>query len=90
MRVRSKKREAMFRIYRKRVALYLIEHSWCEYPLGCGKRSTSVQHRRGRFGQRLLDETWWAASCADHQMLAEDRTGEALECGWLVRIEGIA
>lgn len=87
MRARSRKREAMFRIYRKRVALYLAEHPHC---LRCAQPAVTVHHRRGRTGFRLLDETWWAPSCEPCNTWAEEHTGDALATGWLVRIEGVA
>jgi hypothetical protein len=73
-------------------SLYLSAHPQCEFPGdgGCRQQATEIQHRRGRRGDRLLDVGWWAASCHDHNMWAEEHTGEALACGWLVRIEGAA
>jgi hypothetical protein len=88
MRTRSLKRSRQIREYGPKAEAFLEAHPWCEFPLGCDQPSTSVQHLRGRRGLRLLDERWWAASCHTHQAFAEDRTGEALACGWLVRIEG--
>jgi hypothetical protein len=55
---------------------------------GCGQPATELHHRRGRRGARLLDQAWWAASCATHNDFAETHTGESLDIGWLVRIEG--
>lgn len=78
------------RVYTRRKTLFLIEHNRCEFPLGCDMPSVVVHHRRGRFGGRLLDERYWAGSCHDHNDFAETKTGEALECGWLLRIEGVA
>lgn len=90
MRARSKKRAALMRIYVKRAAEFLTEHPRCQFPGGCAQRATVVHHRRGRFGARLLDEQWWAASCDQHNAFAEEHTGQALDIGWLVRIEGVA
>lgn len=90
MRRVSKKRAALLRIYSKRRAEFLDARPVCEFPQGCNRRATTVQHLRGRRGDRLLDEMWWAASCLDHNLWAEDHTGEALAMGWLVRIESVA
>lgn len=90
MRAVSKRRAALLRIYAKRRVEFLTNRPKCEFPRGCEQRATTIQHLRGRRGERLLDETWWAASCLDHNLWAEDHTGEALAMGWLVRIEGVA
>lgn len=90
MRRISRKRAAAMRVYRKRAAEFLTEHPQCQFPTGCDKRATVVHHRRGRFGARLLDERWWAASCPGHNAFAEEHTGQALDIGWLVPIEGVA
>jgi hypothetical protein len=68
---------------------FLLGREWCEFPLGCSARATVVHHRRGRFGARLLDIDWWAASCAHHNDYAETNTGHSLAIGWLVPIEGV-
>ena len=90
MRARSPKRAQQMAAYVKRIPGFLALHPMCEFPLGCPARAEVIHHRRGRFGLRLLDEQWWAASCHAHNMFAEEHTGEALDCGWLVRIEGAA
>lgn len=86
----SPKRRTQERVYSKLRAQFLDAHPWCEFPLGCTERATTVQHIRGRFGARLNDMRWWRASCLRHNLWAEDNTGEALALGWLVRIEGAA
>lgn len=78
------------REYRKLVGPFLTGRQQCEFPEGCEARSTVVHHRRGRFGRRLVDVDWWAASCDFHNDFAETRTGEALAIGWLIRIEGVS
>lgn len=88
MRARSPKRAKEMREYIPLAKAYLAENEWCQFPLGCGQRSQVVHHTRGRFGKRLLDRKWWKASCHSHNQFAEDDTGVALACGWLVRIEG--
>lgn len=90
MRAVSKKRQRELRVYKSCRLAYLEQHPRCEFPLGCDEPSTEIQHRRGRRGLRLLDVTWWAASCHGHNQWAEEHTGEAIDCGWLVRIEGAA
>jgi hypothetical protein len=87
MRRVSRKRSLVLRIYAKKRREYLAEHDTCEFPLGCTERATTIQHLRGRFGDRLLREEWWAASCWAHNSWAEDHTGEALAIGWLHKIE---
>jgi hypothetical protein len=86
----SAKRAQQMRVYRGLRAVYLADHPYCEFPLGCGAQATEIQHRRGRSGNRLIDVTWWSASCHVHNQWAEEHTGEALACGWLVPIEGVA
>lgn len=90
MRRVSKKRAVAVRLYRRQRERFLVEHPNCEFALGCPKPSEVIHHRRGRSGSRLNDERYWAASCWDHNDFAETRTGEALDCGWLLRIEGVA
>lgn len=90
MRTVSKKRARELNAYRTLRVSFLEANPLCEFPLGCGQAATEVQHRRGRRGARLLDVEWWAASCHAHNMFAEESTGAALDCGWLVRIEGAA
>jgi len=90
MRRVSKKRAAALRVYRKRRDDFLTANPQCQFPGGCEQRSTVVHHRRGRFGARLLDERFWAASCDYHNDYAETHTGESLALGWLVRIEGVS
>lgn len=90
LRNRSLKLQRAMTIYRREVRAFLTEHDRCEFPLGCTEASAVVHHRRGRFGKRLLDKRYWAASCHAHNSYAEDHTGESLECGWLLRIEGVA
>lgn len=86
----SRKRAAQQRVYSKLRAAFLAEHPRCQWPGGCAWPATTVQHLRGRSGERLNDTTWWAASCWPHNAWAEEHTGAALEMGWLVRIEGAA
>lgn len=90
MRPRSPKRAAQMREYRKLVGPFLEANPWCQFPLGCSEPATQVHHRRGRRGLRLLDQAWWAASCATHNDYAETHTGHALALGWLVCIEGLS
>lgn len=90
MRAVSPKRAKQLREYTKRRRVFLEARERCEFPNGCTERATTVQHLRGRRGERLLDENWWAASCLRHNLWAEEHTGEALAIGWLVRIEGVA
>lgn len=89
MRTRSLKLQRAMRVYRQMVGDFLNEHSICEFPLGCDSPAEMVHHRRGRRGRRLLDQNYWAGSCARHNQFAEDNTGEALACGWLLRIESV-
>lgn len=77
------------REYIPQAETFLAEHNGCEFPLGCPKASRVVHHKRGRFGKRLLDKRFWAASCDFHNDYAETNTGAALACGWLIPIEGV-
>jgi hypothetical protein len=80
----------LLRVYAKHRTEFLENRPVCEFPKGCTERATTIQHLRGRRGARLLDEQWWAASCLEHNLWAEDHTGEALDLGWLIRVEGIS
>jgi hypothetical protein len=86
----SRKRARQLRLYKPLARHFLTGHTVCEWPPGCEARAVCVHHRRGRFGERLLDTDYWAASCAFHNEFAETHTGEALACRWLLRIEGAA
>lgn len=86
----SDKRRRENATYRTRRDDYLQQHPVCEFPLGCNQRATEVHHKRGRFGGRLLDEAFWAASCREHNTFAEIRTGEALAIGWLIPIGAVS
>jgi hypothetical protein len=89
VRTVSRKRARQLRQYAKQRAWFFDIHLWCEFP-GCERPAAVVHHRRGRFGGRLNDTAWWAASCIPHNDFAETHTGEALELGWLVRIEAMS
>lgn len=90
MRARSLKRAREIREFAPLAEAFLEEHDRCEFPLGCDQPSVVVHHKRGRFGRRLLDRDWWAAACNFHNNYAEEQTGAALACGWLVPIEGVS
>lgn len=77
---------AKVRLLRKRYDTFLSTREWCER---CGSPATCVHHRRGRVGSLLLDERWWAASCAGCNDFAETRTGVALSEGWLLPAFGL-
>jgi hypothetical protein len=88
MRRVSLKRQRELRTYKRLRERFLADYLWCEFP-GCQRPAAVVHHRRGRFGGRLNDVEWWAASCVEHNDYAETNTGEALACGWLIRIEAM-
>ena len=88
MRRASLKRQRELRRYAHLRRDFFTRRLWCEFPLGCDRPAAVVHHRRGRFGGRLNDVDWWAASCVEHNDYAETHTGHSLEIGWLVRIEG--
>lgn len=90
MRPRSLKRQRLMSVYVPRARAFVQENPVCQFPLGCDRPSAVVHHTRGKRGLRLLDEAWWKASCHEHNMLAEDDTGAALDCGWLIPVESIA
>lgn len=87
---RSVKRAAQERTYAVLRREFLATWPMCQFPRGCGRPADEIQHLRGRRGERLNATEWWAASCHEHNMFAEEHTGEALAMGWLVRIEGVA
>lgn len=89
MRAVSPKRAKQLREYTKLRHRFLDANPWCSFPLGCDRPTAVVHHRRGRFGARLNDTAWWAASCVEHNDFAETHTGESIRIGWLIRIEGV-
>lgn len=88
LRAVSVKRAGQMNEYRPLSDAFLAEHRFCQYPDGCGQPATDLHHRRGRFGERLLDQRYWAASCRRHNDEAETNTGHCLDIGWLIPIEG--
>jgi len=78
---RSVKRAEQMAVYVPERNTFLTANSLCQYPEGCGQRATQVHHRRGRRGLRLLDKTWWSASCDFHNEYAETNTGHCLTIG---------
>lgn len=93
LRARSLKLQRAMAVYRRQVAAFLADHDTCEHPTNHPDgfvRSSVVHHRRGRFGKRLLDQRYWAASCNPCNAEAEENTGKSLDCGWLIPVESIA
>lgn len=90
LRKRSDKRAQQMSLYRPLARAFLETHPRCQFPLGCTAPSTEVHHRRGREGARLLDERFWAASCRACNEYAEEHTGDALACGWLLPANDVA
>lgn len=89
MRRMSNKRAAQNRRYLRLRSEFLENRPACEFPGGCTERATTVQHLRGRRGERLLQVEFWAASCWLHNVVwAEDNPALAYASGWKVRIEG--
>lgn len=85
----SPKRAVQLADYAVERVAYLKRHPWCAFPLGCGQRATTVQHLKGREGERLLDQRYWAPSCLPHNLWAEDHTGDALAIRWLLPINQV-
>jgi|tagenome__1003787_1003787.scaffolds.fasta_scaffold12968679_1 ribosome-interacting GTPase 1 len=79
MRPVSRKKAAVIRVYIKRRAEFLEHNPWC---LRCGKTATEVHHKAGRIAGALLDDTRWAAVCADCHRYITEHPAEAIECGW--------
>lgn len=93
LRRRSLKRAAMMRAYVPEMLAFLAEHTTCEHPTNHPDgpvAAVCVHHRKGRAGEKLRDQRYWAASCWPCNQAAEDDTGAALACGWLLPIEGVA
>ena len=93
LRARSLKRARMMRAYVPEMLAFLADHPTCEHPTNHPDGSVPavcVHHRKGRAGRRLRDQEFWAASCWPCNQAAEDDTGAALACGWLLPIEGVA
>lgn len=87
LRAVSVKRAGQMNAYRPLRDAFLAAHPVCQYPPGCSALATDLHHKRGRFGERLLDKRHWATSCRFHNEWAETHTGEALAVGWLIPIE---
>jgi hypothetical protein len=89
MRRMSAKRASQNRRYLMLRAEWLENRPACEFPGGCIERATTIQHLRGRRGERLTDTTYWASSCWWHNVVwAEDNPTLAYASGWKVRVEG--
>lgn len=87
MRSRTPQRSSQERVYLQLNRIYLERHPDCESPWPCGNRATTIQHRAGRRGYRLLDMEWWAASCWACNVDAESDGAiarQARELGWKV------
>lgn len=78
---RSPKRRAQEREYDRLKGPWLAERPYCQR---CGEPSVCVHHRAGREGLRLIEQRWWAASCAACNDFAETDTGAALDERWLL------
>lgn len=78
----SDTRREQLAVYRPQRDAFLEAHPFC---FRCGKRRTCLHHRMGKVGALLLDQRYWAASCAECNDLAETNTGLALAEGWLLR-----
>ena len=48
-----------------------IENQIC-FIEKCGKQSTTIEHRAGRWGKNFLDTTTWAGCCSEHNIELEN------------------
>jgi len=39
---------------------------------GCNKKSTTIEHRAGRWGKNFLDTSTWAGCCLEHNLELEN------------------
>jgi hypothetical protein len=82
IKARSSKRASEETKYRKRVKewLQLPENETCKV---CGsEQSTECHHKKGREGNRLLDERYWLPVCRScHSFITED-SAEAIRQGY--------
>lgn len=46
---------------------------------GCGKKATTIEHRRGRWGTNFLDTSTWAGCCLEHNLELENNPELAKE-----------
>ncbi len=80
----SKKRQKQNRTYKEKRVEFLSkpENKIC-FIGGCGKPSTTIEHRKGRVGYAddwamenniplLLDERYWAGCCLEHNLQLEN------------------
>jgi hypothetical protein len=79
----SDKRKGQLRIYSYERKAFLAAKPVCEI---CHRgRSVDVHHRRGRWGRKLLDRTFWTAVCRPCHDLIHSNPRRARELGYLER-----
>ena len=76
----SKKRRLERKEYAQLRLTYLKDHNMCE---ACGRfNSCEIHHKKGTFGKRLLDVTYFMAVCRPCHRYITDNPIPALEKGW--------
>lgn len=75
------------RLYLKKRERFLAVNACCGR---CGGPSDQVQHKAGRVGDALLDETRWMAVCAPCHVYITEHPAESYERGWSLRRIGEA
>lgn len=82
---RTANRAAQEREYSERRKIYLEAHPLCERCLvdGIEEPAAQLHHKRGRDGERLLDESEFAALCVFCHDFTEAKPAEAMKEGWI-------
>lgn len=75
----QRRRRRNIALYLKRRHAFLTAHPWCGR---CGGVSDQIQHKAGRVGDALLDESRWLAVCGPCHAYIGDNPTEAYEQGW--------
>lgn len=69
----SKKRKMEQAIYDVRRPIFLKKNPYC-FIKGCGKKSDTIEHSEGRWGDNFLDESKWRACCWKHNTELENNS----------------
>ena len=79
--IKSVKRTAEEKLYKKVKKEYLTAHLKCEVK-GCRNVSEDIHHKKGRIGKLLYNPKYFLAVCRDHHMEIELNPIEAKEKGY--------
>ena len=82
---RSEKMTEAMEAYKPLRDLFLMRHRECQVRArGCTRWTQDLHHRKGRLGELLLDEAWFAACCRSCHSYVHEHGEWARKNGWLV------